>query len=98
MTKPTGSAATEGIAVMTAGYENGFMRALGLVVDMPRPNRPALRAVLLEDSLPANTTPTLTDIQVVTTFEVPTDDDERATQLKDLAETASARIRTLQPD
>jgi hypothetical protein len=74
------------------------MRALGLVVDMPKKNRPALRAVVLEDPHAAGTTPSLGDIKVVDTFEVPTADVERATQMKDFAETVSARIRTLAPD
>ena len=74
------------------------MRALGLAVDMPQRNRPALRAVLLEDPHPAGKRPTLADISVVVTFEVPTADEDRATQMKGFAETVSARIRTLAPD
>jgi hypothetical protein len=74
------------------------MLAMGLAIDMPVRNRPALRAVLLSDPHPADTTPSLAEITVVTTFEVPTADEDRATQLKDLAETTSARIRSLEPD
>jgi hypothetical protein len=74
------------------------MRALGLAVDLPNPNRPALRAVLLEDSLGAGNAPSLADINVVDEFDIPTVDDSRATQLMDLAEAISGRIRTLKPD
>jgi hypothetical protein len=74
------------------------MRALGLTIDMPAKNRPALRAVLLSDPHPVDTTPSLADMTVVTTFELPTADEDRAKQLKDLAETVSGRIRTLNPD
>lgn len=74
------------------------MLAMGLAVDMPAKNRPALRAVLLSDPHPPGTAPSLAEVTVVEAFEVPTADENRATQLKDLAETASARIRTLEPD
>jgi hypothetical protein len=74
------------------------MLAMGLAIDMPARNRPALRAVLLRDPHPPGTTPSLAEVTVVETFEVPTADEDRAKQLKDLAETASARIRTLAPD
>jgi hypothetical protein len=73
------------------------MLALGLTVDIPARNRPALRAVLLSDPHPADITLSLADVTVVTTFELPTADEDRAKQLKDLAETVSARIRTLKP-
>jgi len=69
-----------------------------MAVDMPARNRPALRAVLLRDPHPAGTTPSLADVTIVEIFEVPTADEDRAKQLKDLAETVSARIRTLNPD
>src|SRR3954465_11776413 len=82
ITKPAGSACTETGAVTRAGYETERMRALGLAVDMPQRNRPAMRAVLLEDPHPAGRRPTLADISVVVTFEVPTADEDRATQLK----------------
>jgi hypothetical protein len=74
------------------------MRALGLAVELPKAGRPALRAVLLEDGLPPTAVPTLADISVAETFEVPTSDDDRAVQLMDLAEAVSGRIRTLHPD
>jgi hypothetical protein len=74
------------------------VRALGLTIDMPARNRPALRAVLLSDQLTAAVTPALADVTVVTTFELPTADEDRAKQLRDIAETVSARIRTLEPD
>ena len=74
------------------------MRALGLAVELPSPNRPSLRAVLLEDALPATSIPTLADIAVVDLFEVTTPDEGRALQLMDLAEAASGRIRSLIPD
>ena len=74
------------------------MRALGLAIDMPAKNRPALRAVLLSDPQPASTTPSLAEVTVEDTFELPTADEDRAKQLKDMAETVSARIRTLRPD
>jgi hypothetical protein len=71
---------------------------MGLAIDMPAKNRPALRAVLLSDPHPPGTRPSLADVTLVETFEVPTVEEDRATQLRDLAETASARIRTLSPD
>jgi hypothetical protein len=74
------------------------MRALGLAVELPKTNRPSLRAVLLEDSLRAGDVPTLADMSLVEVFEVPTADEDRATQLADLAEALSGRIRTLKPD
>jgi hypothetical protein len=69
-----------------------------MAIDMPARNRPALRAVLLSDPHPPGTTPSLADVTMVDTFEVPTADEDRAKQLSDLAETVSARIRTLRPD
>ena len=98
MMKSAGSESIEKGAVTQAGYENGLMLALGLTIDMAATNRPALRAVLLGDPHPASITPSLADLTVVTTFELPTVDEDRAKQLKDLAETVSARIRTLNPD
>jgi hypothetical protein len=75
------------------------MLAMGLAIDMPAKNRPALRAVLLRDPHPSATAPALTEVTVEDIFEVPTaSSEDRATQLKDLAETASGRIRTLRPD
>jgi len=74
------------------------MRALGLAIDLPSPNRPALRAVLLEDSLTPSDIPALSDIAVAEVFDVTTVDEDRATQLKDLAEAVSGRITTLKPD
>jgi hypothetical protein len=54
---------------------------------------------LLRDPHPSATTPSLAEVAVEDTFEVPTAaSEDRATQLKDLAETASARIRTLRPE
>ncbi len=96
--KPTGSEVTKTGVATCAGYEDGLVLAMGLAIDMPARNRPALRAVLLSDPHPPGTTPLLADVTVVETFELPTADDDRATQLRDLAETASARIRTLSPD
>lgn len=74
------------------------MRALGLAIDLPSPNRPALRAVVLEDSLGPSDVPGLGDISVVDTFDVTTIQESRPTQLMDLAEAVSGRIRTLAPD
>ena len=68
------------------------MRARGLAVDMPTPKRPTLRAVLLDDGLPSTSTPSLANITVADTFEVPTQDYD-AEQLMDLAEAASGRLR-----
>jgi len=96
--KPAGRAVTETGAFTRAGYENDQVLALGIAIDMPARNRPALRAVLLQDPQPADTPPSLADVTLVESFEVPTADEDRAKQLKDLAETVSARIRTLKPD
>jgi hypothetical protein len=65
---------------------------------MPTPKRPTLRAVLLDDGLPSTSPPVLTNMVVVDSFEVPTQDHDRAEQLMDLAEAVSGRIRSLKPD
>lgn len=74
------------------------MLALGLTVDLPSRGRPALRAVLLGDNHPQSATPTLPDISLVGTFDVPTIEEDWATQLKDIAEAVTARMQTLRPD
>ena len=74
------------------------MRALGIAVDMSAQKRPTVRAVLLEDSLHVSERPQLADISVVTTFEVPSSSEDLATQLKELAEAVSGRVRSLEPN
>lgn len=74
------------------------MLALGIAVDMPSKGRPALRAVLLKDPLPATSVPKLSDVSLVEVFEVPTVVDDLATQLADLSQAVTGRVQSLKPD
>lgn len=73
------------------------MLALGLSVDFPKPMRPAVRVVLLSDSLGVTQTPTLADITVVDEFELTSAEEDWAKLARDYGQAASGRISSLQP-
>jgi hypothetical protein len=74
------------------------MRALGLAVELPSPNRPTLRAVVLSDANPPGSPPSLADISVEEFFEVTTAETVIEVQLRDMSEAISGRIRGLDVD
>lgn len=74
------------------------MLALGLTVDVPTPKRPVLRAVLLSDPFGSSQVPSLAQVSLSDSFDVPAFDDDWAVFCRDFAEAVSGRIRTLEPD
>jgi hypothetical protein len=74
------------------------MRALGLCIDIPPSKKPTLRAVLLEDSLGSDQTPSLSDMNVLDTFDVAATGGDLAEQLKELSHAITGRVESLRPD
>ncbi|SEQ78857.1 hypothetical protein SAMN05444745_1116 [Arthrobacter sp. OV608] len=74
------------------------MRALGLCIDIPASKKPTVRAVVLQDSLPADQVPTLSDVIPADCFEVVSTSSDLAGQLKELSAAITGRIESLRPD